>query len=81
MGCILFLNPFQKLLLKLFFAGQVKLILAGMNVGVSGQGNLDKRCMLLLAEDDADGGIFSFRLHEAVEVVDIHLHLAEVLVG
>jgi hypothetical protein len=50
-----------------------------MNVGVSGQGNLDKRGMLLLAEDDADGGIFSLRLYEAVEVVDIHLHLADVM--
>lgn len=37
--------------------------------------------MLLFAEDDADGGVFVCTFHVAVEVVHIHLHLADVLVG
>jgi Cu/Zn superoxide dismutase len=35
----------------------------------------------VLAEHDADGGILLAGFHEAVEVVDVHLHLPEVLMG
>jgi hypothetical protein len=37
--------------------------------------------VFLFAEDDADGRVFFRQLHEAVEVVDVHLHLAEVGMG
>jgi hypothetical protein len=34
-----------------------------------------------MAEEDADGGQFLGKLHVTVEVVHVHLHLAEVLMG
>jgi len=76
---ILFSHPFHKLLLQLFFAGQVKLIFAGVNVSVFGKGNLDHGGVLLLAEHYADGVVLRLGSDVAVKVVDVHLHLAEVL--
>jgi len=55
--------------------------ITGVDVGVLGEGDFDQRLVLLLAEQDADGGILLGGLHEAVEVVDVHLHLTEVLMG
>jgi hypothetical protein len=52
-----------------------------VDVGVLGQGDFHQRLVLLLAEHDADGGILLAGFYEAVEVVHIHLHLPEVLVG
>jgi hypothetical protein len=37
--------------------------------------------MFVLAEDDADRGIFPFHLDVAVKIVDVHLHLTQVLMG
>ena len=37
--------------------------------------------MLLLAQDDADRGPLVRRLHVAIEVVHVHLHLAQILVA
>jgi len=62
-----FPNPLHKLLLQLIFAGQVELILAGVDVGVLGKGDFHQRLVLLLAEQDADGGILVGGFHEAVE--------------
>ena len=50
-----------------------------MNVGVFGKGNLDQGGVLLLAEHDADGVVLRLRSDVAVKVVDIHLHLAQVM--
>ena len=36
--------------------------------------------MFLFTEDDANGLIFVIKLYMAVEVIDVHLHLAQVLV-
>src|ERR1035437_4455998 len=74
-------DPLHELLLQFVFAGQVKLILPCVDVGVLGQSDFHQRLVLLLAEYDADGGILLAGLHEAVEVVDVHLHLPEVLMG
>jgi hypothetical protein len=52
-----------------------------MDVGVLGQGDFDQRFVLFLAQDDADGGIFGFGPDVAVEVVDVHLYLAKVLMS
>ena len=52
-----------------------------MDIGILGQGDLHEGVVLLFAQDDANGRGFIFGLHIAVEVVDIHLHLAEVLMG
>ena len=73
--------PFNKFLLQFFFAWQVKLVFAGVNVGVFGKGNLDQGGVLLLAEHDADGVVLRLRSDVAVKVVDIHLHLAEVMLS
>lgn len=63
--------------MQLFLAGQVKLVFAGVNVGIFGKGNLDQSGILFLAEHDADGVIFCLGLNVAVKVVDVHLHLAK----
>jgi RHS repeat-associated protein len=47
--------PFHKFLLQFFFAWQVKLVFAGVNIGVFGKSDLDQGGVLLLAEHDADG--------------------------
>ena len=41
---------------QLVLAGQIELIFAGVDVGVLGQRDFDQRVVLLLAEQDADGG-------------------------
>ena len=46
----------------------------------TGRNDLDQSRVLLLAEHDADGVIFGFRPNVSVKVVDVHLHLTEVLV-
>ncbi len=78
---ILISHPFHKFLLQFLFAGQVELVFAGVNVRVFGKGDLDQGGVLLFAEHDADGVVFRFCSDEAVKVVDVHLHLAEILMG
>ena len=73
-------RPLRKLLLQLFFAGQIELVFTGVDVGVFGQGDFYQRLVFLLAEHDADGGGFGVGFDVAVKVVDVHLHLAQVLV-
>src|SRR4030042_261782 len=50
-------------------------------MGVLGQSDLPQRAVLLFAEDDAYSRGFILHLHGAVKVVDIHLHLPQVLMG
>jgi hypothetical protein len=50
-----------------------------VDVGVGRQGKFDDGIFLPLAEEDADGGVLVGSLHEAVEVVHIHLHLPQIL--
>ena len=75
------LGGFLELLLEFFFAGEVKLILSGEDVGVFGEGEFDECVFFAFAEDDADRGVFVGGFDEPVEVVNVHLHLAEILVG
>src|ERR1035437_740101 len=74
-------DPLNQLLLQLLFAGQVELIFPRVDVGVLGQGDFHQRLILLLAEHDADRRILLAGFHEAVEVVHVHLHLPQVLMG
>jgi hypothetical protein len=69
------------LALEFFLAGEVELVLGGKDVGVWGEGEFDESVFFAFAEDDADGGVFVGGFDVSVEVVDVHLHLAEVLVG
>jgi len=71
--------PFHKFLLQFFFAWQVKLVFAGVNVGVFGKSDLDQGRVLFLAQHDADGVVLRLGPDVAVKVVDVHLHLAEVM--
>ncbi len=75
----LFSDPLFQFLPQFLFAGQVELVFAGVNVGVLGQGDFDQCLILLLAEHNADGVVFRLGPDVAVKVVDVHLHLAEVL--
>ncbi len=52
-----------------------------MDVRILRKSDLNQCGILLFAENDADGMVLRLRPDEAVEVVDVHLHLAEVLVG
>ena len=65
--------------MQLLLAGQVELVFAGVNVGVLGKGDFDQGGILFLAEHDADGVVLRLGSDVAVKVVDVHLHLAEVL--
>lgn len=65
--------------MELVFAGDVELVFAGMNVGIFKQSNLNERGVLFLAEHDADGVICRFDSDVAVKVVQVHLHLTDVL--
>ena len=56
--------------------------MAGENLGVVwGQGNFYQHFAFLFAKDNTDGFVFVVEFYEAVVVVYVHLHLAEVLVG
>ena len=57
------------------------MVFGGEDIGVRWQGEFDEGVVFAVAEDDADGGEFVGQFHVAVEVVHIHLHLAEVLMG
>ena len=73
-------NPFLYLGLQQSLVGQIKLISRGIDVGILGEGQLHEGIVLLLAEQYGDGGLLEVLLHEAVEIIDIHLHLPQVLV-
>ena len=74
-------NPLKELGLEKFLGGQVELVFAGMDVGVLREGEFHHGIVLFAAEQQADGGILLWQLHVAVVVIDIHLHLTEVLMG
>lgn len=69
------------LVLEFGFAGEVELVLGGEDVGIFGEGEFDEGVFFAFAEDDADRRVFVGGFDEPIEVVDVHLHLAEVLVG
>lgn len=72
---------FFQQLLQFFFAGQNRFVLAGEDLGVVlRQGHFNDGVVFVLAEDNADGGVFFWQLDLAVVVVDVHLHLPDVLV-
>src|SRR5262244_3504288 len=52
-----------------------------MNIGIFGKSQLHKGLAFLFTENHADSGALIRRLHIAVKIVDIHLHLAKVLMG
>ena len=64
-----------------FLRRKIELIFLGVDVGVARQGEFDDGILLLLTEENADGGILAGRLHVTVKVIHIHLHLTEVLMG
>lgn len=78
-GCLH--SPLRKFLLQLLLARQIKLIFPRMDVCVFGQVDFNQRLVLFLAQQDADGGAFGVGFDIAVKVVDVHLHLAQVLVS
>ena len=51
-----------------------------MDIGILREGDFHQGFMFFLAQDDADGGVLRLGFHIAVKVVDVHLHLAQVLV-
>ena len=78
---MLFGKLFFQQLLQFFLAGQNRFVLAGEDLGVVlWQGHFDDGVVFVLAEDNADGGVFFWQLDLAVVVVDVHLHLSNVLV-
>lgn len=78
---MLFGKLFFQQLLQFFFAGQDSFVLAGEDLGVVlWQSHFDDGVVFVLAEDDADGGVFLWQFDLAVVVVDVHLHLSNVLV-
>ena len=78
---MLFGKLFFQQLLQFFLAGQNRFVLAGEDLGVVlRQGHFDNGVVFVLAENDADGGVFFRQFDLAVVVVDVHLHLSNVLV-
>lgn len=78
---MLFGKLFFQQLLQFFLAGQNRFVLAGEDLGVVlRQGHFDNGVVFVLAENDADGGVFLWQFDLAVVVVDVHLHLSDVLV-
>ena len=76
-----FSNPLADFGLQECFIRQVKFVGGGVDIGVSGERQLHERIILFLAEEDTDSGFLESLADVAVKVVDIHLHLPEVLVG
>ena len=66
---------------ELFLGGKIELVFRGEDIGVFRQGEFNESIVLAVAEHDSDGGELVGQLHVAIEVVHIHLHLAEVLMG
>src|SRR5690242_2420291 len=52
-----------------------------MDIGISGESQLHQGCAFLFAENHANGRMLIRRLHIAVKIVDIHLHLTKILMG
>ena len=73
-------RPFRQFLLQFFFARQIKLVFPGVDVRVFGQSDFYQCLVFLLAQHNADGGRFGIGFDVAVKVVDVHLHLAQILV-
>jgi hypothetical protein len=66
--------------LQFFFARQIELVFTGVDVCIFGQGDFYQRLVFLFAQHDTNGGGFGIGFDGAVKVVDVHLHLAQVLV-
>src|SRR5206468_11222250 len=52
-----------------------------MDIGIFGESQFYQGCAFLFAENHANSWVLIRRLHVAVKIVDIHLHLAKVLMG
>src|SRR2546430_965737 len=52
-----------------------------MDIGIFGESQLHQGYAFLLTENHANSGMLIRHLHIAVKIVDIHLHLAKVLMG
>src|SRR5215510_11109164 len=52
-----------------------------MDIGIFGERQFYKGCAFLLTEKHANSRMLIRCLHVAVKIVDIHLHLAKVLMG
>jgi len=52
-----------------------------MDICLFRQCDFDESFVLSLAQDNADRGVFIIFLDVPIEVIDIHLHLSEVLMG
>ena len=50
-------------------------------MGILGQCQLYQRIVFRFAQQDTDGGILETLLYITVEIVDIHLHLSQILVA
>jgi hypothetical protein len=78
---ILIPYPLKELPLQLFLTREIKLVFTGVDIGVLRQGDLNQGRIFLLAENDADGVVLRFGFDDTVEVVHVHLHLPEILMG
>ena len=71
---------FLQQLLQVFFAGKNRFIFACKDLRiVLRQGHFDNGVVLVLSENDANRRILFRQLHFAVVVVNVHLHLSDVL--
>jgi hypothetical protein len=50
-----------------------------MNVCIFRQRDFYESCVLFLAKDDTNRGVFLVILNASIKVIDVHLHLAEIL--
>ena len=76
-----FRNPLADFGLEESFIRQIELVGRGVDIGFCGEGEFHEGIILLLAEKDADGGFLEGLADVAVKVIDVHLHLPEILVG
>ena len=76
-----FFNPFTQFLLEQGLVGQSQCILLCIDIGVFWQSEFYERIVLALAKKNADGWFLKILFHETVIVVDVHLHLTEILMG
>src|SRR4030042_6661175 len=74
-------SPLHQPLLQILLRRQIELIFLGMNVGAFGKSDFYECIMFFPAKDDADGLVFIVQPNITIEVIDKHLHLAEILMG
>lgn len=74
------MKRFVKLGEQLFFGRQKHLILGGANLRVMfGKRKSDDRIVFIGAQQNSDGRILEILFFNAVEIIDIHLKLSEML--